>query len=105
MSYAGIRAVIGKPSTPTPAGSFFITERVKQPRSSAIGPWVLALSAFSTRLTDFAGGKGQTALHGIGRLRAAPGSAASFGCVRVPDSQDRWLSATLRPGVRVIITR
>ena len=56
--------VVGAPSTPTPLGRFFVVERVRQARGSALGPWVLATSAYSNVLQEFDGGPGQIGLHG-----------------------------------------
>jgi lipoprotein-anchoring transpeptidase ErfK/SrfK len=97
--------VTGKPSTPTPAGRFFVTERVRQPRGSALGPWVLATSAYSDVLRQFGGGPGQIGLHGRSGLPAPLGSAASHGCVRFDDRAIAWLARRARPGTPVTIHR
>jgi hypothetical protein len=100
-----IRAVVGSPVTPTPTGRFFITEKVPQPAGSAIGPWALALNGYSNVLTQFGGGPGQIAIHGIGFLGARPGEAASHGCIRVSTSNLYWLAHHLSAGVTVTINR
>lgn len=99
------RVVIGAPGTPTPRGDFAISELVRQPPGSVIGPWALHLTAFSKVLHSYDGGPGRIALHGrAGTLLADPlGSARSHGCVRMPSALVRWLAARVRPGVPVDI--
>jgi lipoprotein-anchoring transpeptidase ErfK/SrfK len=97
--------VVGKPATPTPLGRFFVAERVRQPRGSALGPWVLATSAYSGVLQQFGGGPGQIGLHGRTGLRGSLGSAASHGCVRFSDGAISWLAARARPGTPITIRR
>jgi len=100
-----IKAVVGSPATPTPTGRFFIVEKVPQPLGSDIGPWALALNGYSNVLTQFGGGPGQIAIHGVGTLGAHPGEAASFGCIRVSTPNLYWLAHHLSAGVTVTINR
>ena len=98
------RAVVGKPSTPTPAGEFFVEESIAL-RSSDVGaPFALALSARSNVLQEFGGGPGQIALHGLSNVGGVPGTAVSHGCIRLDDAVMRWLAARIGPGVPVTIT-
>jgi lipoprotein-anchoring transpeptidase ErfK/SrfK len=97
-------AVVGKPSTPTPNGRFFVEESILMPRGSAGAPYALALSARSNVLQEFEGGPGQIALHGVANLGGTPGTAISHGCVRLADADIRWLAAHISPGVRVTVT-
>lgn len=87
-------AVVGKPSTPTPHGLFAIDEPIRQPPGSELGPWALFLTAHSRVLDDYGGGPGRIAIHGrAGPLLADPlGTAASHGCIRVPNARVRWLA-------------
>lgn len=96
--------VVGARKTPTPTGSFFVAERVPQPKGTATGPWALALSAYSNVLQEFAGGPGQIALHGRTGLRDPLGTAASHGCVRFDDSAIRWIAGHVSAGTPVTIT-
>jgi lipoprotein-anchoring transpeptidase ErfK/SrfK len=98
------RVVVGKPSTPTPTGSFFVEENVREPKSSGVGPYALALSTRSGVYREFDGGPGQIALHGVGTLAGALGSAASHGCVRFKDSAINWLGERIDAGTPVTIT-
>ena len=97
--------VVGKPSTPTPNGRFFVEESILMPRGSAGAPFALATSARSNVLQEFEGGPGQIALHGVQNLGGTPGTAVSHGCVRLADPAIRWLAARISPGVPVTITR
>lgn len=99
------RAVVGKPSTPTPHGHFFIEESVRMFPGSAGGPYALALSARSNVLQEFEGGPGQIALHGVSNLGGTPGTAVSHGCVRLANLNITWLASRIGPGVPVTITR
>lgn len=100
------KVVVGKPSTPTPYGTFAIRESVAQPGSGGFyGPYVLTLTAFSNVLERFAGGPGLVAIHGRGggSLRDPLGSASSHGCVRVPNDLVAWMNRNLEAGVPVQI--
>jgi hypothetical protein len=90
---ASFAAVVGKPSTPTPHGLFAIDEPIHQPAGSELGPWALFLTAHSRVLDDYGGGPGRIAIHGrAGPLLADPlGTAASHGCIRVPNARVSWL--------------
>jgi lipoprotein-anchoring transpeptidase ErfK/SrfK len=100
-----LEAVVGKPSTPTPTGEFFIEESIAL-RSTDVGaPFALALSARSDVLQEFDGGPGQIAFHGLDNVGGVPGTAVSHGCVRLADQAMRWLVARVGPGVPVTITR
>jgi hypothetical protein len=98
-------AVVGKPSTPTPVGQFFVEEPVALGPTGIGAPFALALSARSNVLQDFDGGPGQIAIHGLGSVGGTPGTAASHGCIRVADSNARWLAARISAGVPVTISR
>lgn len=97
-------AIVGKPSTPTPRGRFFVEESVRMLPGSVGAPFALALSARSNVLQEFAGGPGQIALHGIGNVGGTLGTAASHGCVRFGDAAIRWLAYHIPPGAPVTIT-
>ena len=96
-------AVVGKPSTPTPHGRFFVEEDVRMPPGTAGAPFALALSARSDVLRTFEGGPGQIAIHGLALLVGTPGTAASHGCVRLATPNIRWLATHVTTGVPVTI--
>jgi len=98
-----LRVVVGKPRTPTPLGSFFVEENVRNAKSDGIGPYAIALSARSGVYRQFAGGPGQIALHGRGILPGALGSASSHGCIRFDNGEINWLGERIDPGTPVTI--
>lgn len=97
-------AVVGKPSTPTPTGRFFIEEALDL-SAQVGGPFALATSARSDVLQEFEGGPGQIALHGTNGLSGALGSAASHGCIRLDTDSITWLATHVGRGVPLIIVR
>jgi lipoprotein-anchoring transpeptidase ErfK/SrfK len=96
-------AIVGRPSTPTPVGSFFVEETVQLPASAPGAPYALALSARSNAYTEFDGGPGQIAIHGIDNIGGTLGEALSHGCVRLSTGSISWLAARIGPGVPVEI--
>ena len=97
------RAVVGKRSTPTPRGRFFIEEAVALGSRDSGGPFALAASARSNVLQEFAGGPGQIALHGTNRLRGSLGTAVSHGCIRLSPRAITWLAGRIGAGVPLTI--
>jgi lipoprotein-anchoring transpeptidase ErfK/SrfK len=98
------KAVVGKPSTPTPNGRFFVEEAIALRRGDVGAPFALALSARSTVLQEFDGGPGQIALHGLSNVGGVLGTAVSHGCIRLANDAMRWLVTRIGPGVPVTIT-
>jgi hypothetical protein len=94
---------VGKPSTPTPPGHFWIREIFKLTnRSNPYWPYAIGTSAYST-LTDWPGG-GVVGIHGdLGEPRLIPGDP-SHGCVRLRDSDLSRLAPRLQIGTPVHIT-
>lgn len=79
------KAVIGKSSTPTPVGQFYVTDKLRHANpGGAYGPWILALSARSEALTSFNGGEPIVALHGTNKPWLV-GGRHSNGCIRLPN--------------------
>lgn len=100
------RVVIGKAATPTPAGLAAVYERNRQPDpKDFLGPWALPITALSRTLRNYGGGPGRVALHGRGgaSYNDPLGSAASHGCVRMPNRGIRWLASRVGPGTPVMI--
>ena len=97
-------AIVGKPSTPTPHGQFFVEENVLMLPGSPGAPFALALSARSNVLQEFEGGPGQIAIHGVMNLEGTLGTAVSHGCVRLANADIRWLALRITNGVPVTIT-
>jgi lipoprotein-anchoring transpeptidase ErfK/SrfK len=99
------RAVIGKPSTPTPRGAFFVEEAMALSSYETGGPFALATSARSNVFQEFEGGPGQIGIHGTNNLSGAPGSAASHGCIRLRPRAITWLARRVGAGVPLTVTR
>lgn len=97
-------AIVGKPSTPTPHGQFFVEESVILPPRAAGAPYALALSARSDVLQEFDGGPGQIAIHGLENLGGTLGTAVSHGCIRLGLQAITWLVTRIAPGTPVTIT-
>jgi lipoprotein-anchoring transpeptidase ErfK/SrfK len=97
-------AVIGKPSTPTPVGRFFVEEPVRLGSNGVGGPYALALSARSNVLQEFDGGPGQIAIHGRDNIGGTLGAAESHGCIRLADRAIIWLVGRVDAGTPVTIT-
>ncbi len=98
------KAIVGKASTPTPHGTFFVEEVIKLGARDAGAPFALALSARSNVLQEFNGGPGQIGLHGLSNVGGVLGTAVSHGCVRLANATMRWLVHRISPGVPVTIT-
>ncbi len=99
-----VKAVVGKSSTPTPRGEFFVEEAIQLQATEVGAPYALALSARSNVLQEFDGGPGQIALHGLANIGGIPGTAVSHGCVRLDGNTMHWLVIRIGPGVPVTIT-
>jgi lipoprotein-anchoring transpeptidase ErfK/SrfK len=99
------RAIVGKPSTPTPRGSFFIEEALALSPYESGGPFALATSARSNVFQEFEGGPGQIGIHGTNNLTGALGTAASHGCIRLSTRAITWLARRIGAGTPLTITR
>jgi lipoprotein-anchoring transpeptidase ErfK/SrfK len=97
------RAVVGKPSTPTPRGAFFVEEALALSSYEAGGPFALATSARSNVFQEFEGGPGQIGIHGTNNLTGALGTASSHGCIRLGTRAITWLARRIGAGVPLTI--
>jgi hypothetical protein len=98
-------AVVGKPSTPTPLGQFFVEESIALRPTDVGAPFALALSARSNVYQEFDGGPGQIGVHGLDNIGGVLGTAVSHGCVRLADGAMRWLVRRIGPGAPVTVIR
>lgn len=95
---------VGSPSSPTPPGSFFITDAVIiQTSAGPWGPYAFGLSARSDTVTEFNGGDGIIGIHGTNRPRSI-GSAQSLGCIRLANEKITELFGLVGVGTPVVIT-
>jgi lipoprotein-anchoring transpeptidase ErfK/SrfK len=72
---------IGRPDAPTPAGSFYVVDRLDGFGDPFYGPVAFGTSARSATLTDWPGG-GVIGIHGTNRPDLIPGRV-SHGCIRM----------------------
>ena len=92
---------VGKPSTPTPAGRFWIRERITSPDpSGSYGPEAFGTSAYSS-LAGWPGG-GVVGIHGTNEPDLIPGQP-SHGCIRVPNRSIRRLARLMPIGTPIWI--
>jgi lipoprotein-anchoring transpeptidase ErfK/SrfK len=92
----------GKPSTPTPHGSFYIRDRLTGFSAGSIyGPLAFGTSALSNVETDWPGG-GVIGIHGTDEPSLIPGHP-SHGCIRVPNWEIVKLAQLLPIGTPLTI--
>jgi lipoprotein-anchoring transpeptidase ErfK/SrfK len=94
---------IGTPATPTPAGRFWIRERIRvRQRSSPYWPYALGTADYST-LSEWPGG-GVVGIHGDWNLPQLIPGRPSHGCIRMHDQDVGWLARHVPVGtpLRVI---
>jgi lipoprotein-anchoring transpeptidase ErfK/SrfK len=96
-------AIVGKPSTPTPPGQYFVEEDVALSHGQSGGPFALATSDRSKTLREFDGGPGEVAIHGLEQLGGRLGTAESHGCIRLANSNITWLAARTGAGTPITI--
>lgn len=96
--------IVGKASTPTPTGTYFVVEMLSIAPGVAEGPWALATSAYSNVLQQYDGGDGEVALHGTTGLVGQLGTFASHGCIRFAPWAISWIANHVVAGTPVIIT-
>jgi hypothetical protein len=93
---------VGTGGTPTPLGTFYLTEVVRPIWQPYLGPYAYATSAHSDVLYSFMGGDGNVGLHGTD----APGSIGhpvSHGCIRMSNSGITKLAGILPLGTPLIV--
>ncbi|HEV2891806.1 MAG TPA: L,D-transpeptidase [Frankiaceae bacterium] len=96
-------AAVGKPSTPTPLGSFYVDFVAPMRYGGAYGPYLVSVAGFSNVLQQFGkNGIGQIAIHGTNKPSSV-GKAASNGCVRLYNSDLVDLVSFLPEGAPVLI--
>jgi lipoprotein-anchoring transpeptidase ErfK/SrfK len=97
------RVIVGKPSTPTPRGEYYVEETMRLPAGHVGAPFALATSARSHVFWSFMGGPGQVALHGVKNVGGTMGTAVSNGCVRMTSDAIVWLAQRIKAGVPLTI--
>src|SRR5262245_34512327 len=95
------RVGVGKPFWPTPAGDFYVRERITGFSDQIYGPIAFGTNARSNVLTDWPGG-GFIGIHGTSQPEILPGRV-SHGCVRMPNPAIRRLARLMPLGTPVTI--
>lgn len=97
------QVVIGKDTTYTPTGRFYLNEKIEQSNPDGFyGPWVLSTSAYSESLDTFDGGLPVVAFHGTNQPELI-GTKASNGCIRLPNDVITRLAEILPAGTPIDI--
>lgn len=99
------KVAVGKAATPTPTGTFFVTDLfdlTAHPHGD-YGAFALALSGFSEVLQHFMGGPGQLGVHGIVSI-TDPGQNITNGCVRLDNNLVTQIGRMIPLGTPVVIT-
>jgi len=94
---------IGEGDTPTPIGSFYVTDLLRPSNPAGIyGPYAYGLSGYSETLDSFNGGPGVIGIHGTNQPEAI-GTRVSHGCIRVANEAISEMADFLPLGTPVII--
>jgi hypothetical protein len=92
---------VGAPGTPTPAGQFYVRDRLSGFPSPIYGPLAFGTNARSPTLTDWPGG-GVVGIHGTNQPALIPGRI-SHGCVRLTNAAIIKLGKLMPVGTPVTI--
>jgi hypothetical protein len=92
---------IGTAGSPTPAGEFYVRNRLTRYRSPFYGPVAFGTSARSETLTDWPDG-GFVGIHGTDRPDLLPGRV-SHGCIRMRNPDIVRLARLMAPGTPITI--
>ena len=92
---------VGKPSTVTPRGHFYVLEKLQTLNDPAYGPYALGTSAYAPTLSEWPGG-GVVGIHGTDEPQLIPGRP-SHGCVRMRDADITRLWQLIEPGTPIDI--
>lgn len=93
---------VGKASTVTPAGHFYVLEKLRTLDAPIYGPFAIGTSAYAPTLSEWPGG-GVVGIHGTNEPQLIPGRP-SHGCVRMRNSDIARLWSLIRLGTPIDIT-
>jgi hypothetical protein len=93
---------VGKASTVTPPGHFYVMEKLITLDDPAYGPYALGTSAYAPTLSEWPGG-GVVGIHGTDEPQLIPGRP-SHGCVRMRDADITQLWSLISVGTPIEIT-
>ena len=91
---------VGKASTPTPGGKYWIREKLKG-FGPVYGPLAFGTADYSNKLTDGPGG-GVVGVHGTDQPELVPGRP-SHGCIRMHNRDILRLARLMKPGTPLLI--
>ena len=92
----------GSPSSPTPVGEYFVTDRVPFSAGSSYGSFAFGISGIQPNLPPGWTGGNQLAIHGTNEPWTI-GRSASAGCIRVSEATLARLRPLLAYGTPVVI--
>jgi L,D-transpeptidase-like protein len=93
---------VGKPTTVTPAGQFYVMEKLRVRATPAYGPYAIGTSAYAPTLSEWPGG-GVVGIHGTDEPQLIPGRP-SHGCIRMRNGDITRLWSLIAPGTPIDIT-
>ncbi len=93
---------VGRPSLPTPAGHFYVTEKLTGFGEPLYGPYALGTSAYAPTLSEWPGG-GIVGIHGTDEPQLIPGRP-SHGCIRLrnADAARLWHMVQVGTPIEVV---
>jgi L,D-transpeptidase-like protein len=91
----------GAAGSPTPAGRYYVRERIVPVAGSIYGALAFGTSAYSPYRTDWPGG-GQVGIHGTDQPQLIPGHISN-GCIRLRNEDVVKLGRLLRVGTPVLV--
>lgn len=92
---------VGKASTITPPGHFYVMEKLRAINGPVYGPYALGTSAYAPSLSEWPGG-GIVGIHGTDEPALIPGRP-SHGCIRMRNGDITRLWATVGVGTPIDI--
>jgi hypothetical protein len=93
---------VGKASTVTPPGNFYVMEKLVTLNDPAYGPYALGTSAYAPTLSEWPGG-GVVGIHGTDEPQLIPGRP-SHGCIRMRNANITRLWSLIAVGTPIEIT-
>jgi lipoprotein-anchoring transpeptidase ErfK/SrfK len=96
---------VGDPATPTPLGTFYITDPIDLAGNptGVYGAYALGLSGYSEALDSFKGTSPQIAIHGTNQPRFI-GQSVSNGCIRMNNNDVVAVAAHVGLGTPVVVS-
>src|SRR5208282_5213398 len=92
---------VGRPTTITPPGHYYLMEKLKTLNAPFYGPYAIGTSAYAPTLTEWPGG-GVVGIHGTSEPQLVPGRP-SHGCIRLRNADVARLWALIQVGTPIEI--